>query len=69
MTIQTKRRLVNDPVFPVTSYGCESWTVKKKERKKIDGFEMWCWRRMLKIVWTARRTNKSVLDEITCSTL
>ena len=51
-------------VFPVVMYGCESWTIKKAERRKIDAFELWCWRRLLRVPWTARRTNQSILKEI-----
>ena len=51
-------------VFPVVTYGCESWTVKKAERRRIDAFELWCWRRLLKVPWTARRSNQSILKEI-----
>ena len=51
-------------VFPVVMYGCESWTVKKAERRRIDAFELWCWRRLLRVLWTARRSNKSILKEI-----
>ena len=61
----TKVRLVNIMVFPVVMYGCESWTIKKAERRKIDGFELWCWRRLLRVSWTARRFNQSILKEIT----
>ena len=60
----TKVRLVNATVFPVVMYGCESWTVKKAERRKIDAFELWCWRRLLKVPWTARRSNQPILKEI-----
>ena len=60
----TKVRLVKAMVFPVVMYGCESWTVKKAERRKIDAFELWCWRRLLRIPWTARRSNQSILKEI-----
>ena len=51
-------------VFPVVMYGCESWTVKKAERRRIDAFELWCWRRLLRVLWTARRSNQSILKEI-----
>ena len=64
ITITTKCRLVNALVFPVVLYGCESWTIRKAERRRIDSFELWCWRRLLRIPWTARRTNKSVIEEI-----
>ena len=64
ITITTKCRIVNAFVFPVVLYGCESWTIRKAERRRIDSFELWCWRRLLRIPWTARRTNKSAIDEI-----
>ena len=60
----TKARLVQAMVFPVVMYGCESWTVKKAERRRIDAFELWCWRRLLRVLWTARRSNQSILKEI-----
>ena len=60
----TKVRLVKAMVFPVVMYGCESWTVKKAERQTIDAFELWCWRRVLRVPWTARRSNQSILQEI-----
>ena len=60
----TKVRLVKAMVFPVVMYGCESWTVKKAERQKIDAFELWCCRRLLRVPWTAGRSNKSILKEI-----
>ena len=60
----TKVHLVKAMVFPVVMYGCESWTVKKAERQRIDAFELWCWRRLLRVPWTARRSNHSVLKEI-----
>ena len=63
-TLPTKVRLVNGMVFPVVMYGCESWTVKKAERRRIDAFEVWCWRRLLRVPWTARRSNQSILKEI-----
>ena len=59
-----KFRLVKAMVFPVVMYGCESWTVKKAERQRIDAFELWCWRRLSRIPWTARRSNQSILKEI-----
>ena len=62
--LPTKVRLVEAMVFPVVMYGCESWTVKKAERRRIDAFELWCWRRLLRVPWTARRSNKSILKEI-----
>ena len=64
MTLLTKVCLVKAMVFPVVMYGCESWTVKKAERRRIDMFELWCWRRLLRIPWTARRSNQSILKEI-----
>ena len=64
ITLLTKAYLVNAMVFPVVMYGCESWTVKKAERQRIDGFELWCWRRLLRVPWTARRSNQSILKEI-----
>ena len=62
-TLPTKVRLVKAMVFPVVMYGCESWTVKKAERPRIDAFELWCWRRLLRVPWTARRSNQSILKE------
>ena len=64
ITLPTKVRLVKAMVFPVVMYGCESWNVKKAERRKIDAFELWCWRRLLRVPWTARRCNQSILKEI-----
>ena len=64
ITFPTKVRLVKAMVFPVVMYGCESWTVKKAERRRIDAFELWCWRRLLRVPWTARRSNQSILREI-----
>ena len=64
ITLPTKIRLVKAMVFPVVMYGCESWTVKKAERQRIDAFELWCWRRLLQDPWTARRSNQSILKEI-----
>ena len=64
ITLPTKVRLVKAMVFPVVMYGCESWTVKKAEHRKIDAFELWCWRRLLRAPWTARRSNQSILKEI-----
>ena len=64
ITLPTKIRLVKAMVFPVVMYGCESWTVKKAERRRIDAFEQWCWRRLLRIPWTAKRSNQSILKEI-----
>src|SRR5574340_979051 len=65
ITLSTKVCLVKAMVFPVVTYGCESWTVKKAERRRIDAFELWCWRRLLRVPWTARKSNQSVLKEIT----
>ena len=62
--LPTKVHLVKALVFPVVMYGCESWTVKKAERQRIDAFELWCWRRLLRILWIARRSNQSILKEI-----
>ena len=64
ITLPTKVRLVKAMVFPAVMYGCESWTVKKAERRRIDAFELWCWRRLLRVLWTARRSNQSILKEI-----
>ena len=64
ITLPTKVRLVKAMFFPVVIYGCESWTVKKAERRRIDAFELWCWRRLLRVPWTARRSNQSILTEI-----
>ena len=64
VTLPTKVRLIKATVFPVVMYGCESWTVKKTERRRIDAFELWCWRRLLRVPWTARRSNQSILKEI-----
>ena len=64
LTLPTKVRLVKAMVFPAFMYGCESWTVKKAERQRIDAFELWCWRRLLRVPWTARRSNQSILKEI-----
>ena len=64
MTLSTKVRLVKAMVFPVVMYGCESWTVKKAQCQRIDAFELWCWRRLLRDPWTARRSNQSILKEI-----
>ena len=63
ITLSTKVRLVKAMVFPVVMYGCESWTVKKAERQRIDAFELWCWRRLLRVPWTARRSNQSILKD------
>ena len=64
ITLPTKVCLVKAMVFPVVMYGCESWTVKKAENQRIDAFELWCWRRLLRVPWTARRSNQSILNEI-----
>ena len=63
ITLPTKVRLVKAMVFPVVMYGCESWTVKKPEHRRIDAFELWCWRTLLRVPWTARRSNQSILKE------
>ena len=62
--LPTKVLLVKAMVFPVVMYGCESWTIKKAERQRIDAFELWCWRRLLRVPWTTRRSNQSILKEI-----
>ena len=67
ITLPTKVRLVKAMVFPVVMYGCEGWTVKKAEHLKIDAFELWCWRRLLRVPWTARRSNQSILKEVSPS--
>ena len=64
ITLPTKDRLVKAMVFPVLMYGCESWTIKKAEHQRIDAFELWCWKRLLRVPWTARRSNQSILKEI-----
>ena len=64
ITLPTKVHLVKAMIFPVVMFGCESWTVKKAERRRIDAFELWCWRRLLRVPWTARRSNQSILKEI-----
>ena len=64
ITLPTKVPLVKAIVFPVVMYGCESWTVKKAERRRIDAFELWCWRRLLRVPWTVRRSDQSILKEI-----
>ena len=64
ITLPTKVRLVKAMVFLVVMYGCESWAVKKAERQRIDAFELWCWRRLLRVPWAARRSNQSILKEI-----
>ena len=64
ITLPTKGHIVKAMVFPVVMYGCESWTIKKAEHQRIDAFELWCWRRLLRVPWTARRPNQSILKEI-----
>ena len=64
ITLPTKVHLVKAMVFPVVMYGCESWTIKKAEHQRIDVFELWCWRRLLRVCWTSRRSNQSILKEI-----
>ena len=64
VTLPTKVHLVNDMIFPVVMYGCESWTIKKAERQRIDAFELWCWRRLLRVPWTTRRSIQSIQKEI-----
>ena len=64
ITLPTEVRLVKAVIFPVVTYGCGSWTIKKAERQRIDAFELWCWRRLLRVPWTARRYNQSILKEI-----
>ena len=64
ITFPTNVHLVKAMVFPVVMYGCESWTVKKAERRRIDAFELWCWRRLLRVPWTAKRSSQSILQEI-----
>ena len=64
MTLSTKVHLVKAMVFPVVMYRCESWAIKKVERRRIDAFELWCWRRLLRVPWTARRSSQSILKEI-----
>ena len=63
ITLPTKFRLVKAMVFPVVMYGCESWTIKKAEHQRIDAFELWCWRRLLRVAWTARRSNQCILSK------
>ena len=65
ITLPTKVHLVKAMVFPAVMYGCESWTIKKAEHRRIDAFELWCWRRLSRVPWTARRSNQSILKEIT----
>ena len=62
-TLPTKVHLVKAMIFPVVIYGCETWTVKKAERQRVDAFELWCWRRLLRVPWTARRSNQSIIKE------
>ena len=64
ITLSTKVHLVKVMIFPVVMYGCETWTIKKAEHRRIDAFELWCWRRLLRVPWTARRSNQSLLKEI-----
>ena len=64
ITLLTRVRVVKAVVFPVVMYRCESWTIKKPERQRIDAFELWCWRRLLRVLWTARRSNQSILKEL-----
>ena len=64
ITLPTKVRLVKTMIFPVVMYGCESWTMKKAEHQRIDDFELWCWKRLLRVPWTARRSSQSILEEI-----
>ena len=64
LTLPTMVLLIKAMVFPVVMYGCESWTIKKAEHQRIDAFELWCWRRLLRVLWTARRYNQSILEEI-----
>ena len=64
ITLSTKGRLVKAMVFPVVMYGCESWTIRKAEHRRTDAFELWCWRRLLRVPWTVRRSNQSILKEI-----
>ena len=64
ITLPTQVHLVKTMVFPIVMYGCDSWTIKKAECRKIDAFELWCWRRLLRVPWTARRSNQSILKEI-----
>ena len=64
ITLPPKVRLVKATVFPIVTYGCESWTIKKAEHQRIDAFELWCWRRLLRVPWTVRRSNQSILKEI-----
>ena len=64
ITLLTKVHIVKATVFPVVIYGCESWIIKKTERRRVDGFKLWCWRRLLRVPWTARRSNQSILKEI-----
>ena len=64
ITLPTKVHIVKAVVFPVVMYGCECWTIKKTENQRIDAFELWCWRRLLRVTWTARRDNQSILKEI-----
>ena len=67
ITLSTKVHVVKAMVFPIVMYGCESWTIKKVEHRRIDAFELWCWRRLLRVPWTARKPNQSILKEISRS--
>ena len=69
ITLSTKVHLVKAMVFPMVMYGCESWTIKKAEHQRIDAFELWCWRKLLRVPWTARRSNQSILKEISADYL
>ena len=69
ITLPTKVRLIKAMVFPVVMYGCETWTIKKAEHQRTDAFELWCWRRLLRVPWTARRSNQSILKEISPGSL
>ena len=64
ITLPTKVHLVNAMVFPIVMYGCESWTIKKSEHRRVDAFELWCWRRLLRVPWTARRSSQSIVKEV-----
>ena len=64
ITLPTKVHIVKAVVFPVVKYGCETWTIRKAEHQRTDGFELWCWRRLLRVPWTTRRSNQSILNEI-----
>ena len=66
ITTRTKKKLVQSLIFPIALYGCESWTVKQEDRRRIEAFELWCWRKMLRVPWTAKMTNQEVLEKINC---